>query len=370
MRIALVANTSWYIYNFRLPLIKSLVDSGHIVYVFAPADVYSRKLAKEGSKFINWELNQTSTNVVNELFSLFRLNKILNYSKIDLAFSYTPKGNIYTSISCLINRKMIVNNISGLGVLVTKKSILSSIINYMYSFLLRFSMMVFFQNDDDRRQILDVFGKNKIESDTLPGSGVDLNKFSNIFPKSNSEYDFLLSARLLKEKGVYEYVDAAKILLKKYPKTSFAIAGQVESGNGSAVKHEEIATWTRDGIVSYLGFTDHIKSILKDTKCFVLPSYYGEGVPRGLLEAASMSIPLITTDHPGCRDAVDDGHSGYLCRAKDSTHLAKMMIKIIEMSPAQRIRMGNRGRKKMEQEFDEKIVIDKYLKLVSKISSE
>ena len=369
MKIVFVANTSWYLYNFRVPLMNALKVMGHTVYAAAPKDAYSEKLEKLGIIFCEWHIGRTNVNPLTELFALFELQKILQHNKVDLALSYTPKGNIHTSISCMFSRKKVINNISGLGISVTKKAPLSTLLYHLYRFLLRYSDQVFFQNEDDRNFLLKGLTGKIIKSDSLPGSGVDVQKFSNNFNTPKPKYHFLLSARLLREKGVYEYIEASKIILKKYPKITFAISGQIENNSKSGIDVEDIEKWDQEGIAEYLGFTDDIRSFLLNTKCFVLPSYYGEGVPRGLLEAASLSIPLITTDHPGCRDAVDDGISGFLCAVKNPIDLAQKMEQVLEMSISERKEMGRHGRAKMVNNFDEKIIISKYVNLIEKIDS-
>ena len=366
MKLALIANTSWYLYNFRRSLIKKLIEKGHTVYVIAPKDNYSRKLVESGAIFIHWDVGRTNINPMSEFLSLLRLNRVLQQSKIHLVLSYTPKGNIHASLSCLFRRKRILNNISGLGVSVTEKSPVSFILYHLYRFILRFSALVFFQNNDDKELILSGLPEGIIKAGSLPGSGVDINEFSKDSESSAPRFNFLLSARLLEEKGVYDYVEASTIVRRIYPTATFAIAGQIERYHTSAINQAELDEWHQVNNVEYLGFTDDIKSFLRETTCFVLPSYYGEGVPRGLLEAASMAKPIITTNHPGCKDAVDDKRSGFLCQIKNPKDLADKMLKILNMPKYDLRTMGLNGREKMVKEFSEEIVINKYLSAIRK----
>ena len=204
----------------------------------------------------------------------------------------------------------------------------------------------------------------------LPGSGVDLSAFryAPMQPLGNRPFRFLLVARLLWDKGVGEYVEAARIVRRKYPTAKFQLLGFLDVKNPTAVSSADMDDWVREGVVEYLGVADDVKPYLTDADCVVLPSYR-EGVPRSLLEAAAMGRLIVTTDAVGCRDAVDDGVTGLLCRVADANDLADKLLRMIEMSPEGRVLMGQAGRRKMELEFDEKIVIDRYLRVIEGIVS-
>jgi glycosyltransferase involved in cell wall biosynthesis len=202
----------------------------------------------------------------------------------------------------------------------------------------------------------------------LPGSGVDLTKYpyTPLQTLENRPFRFLLVARLLWDKGVGEYIEAARILRLNYPDIKFQILGFLDVKNPSAVSSEQMADWVSEGVVEYLGVADDVNPYLMAADCVVLPSYR-EGVPRSLLEAAAIGRPIVTTDATGCRDVVDDGVNGLLCGVRDANDLAKKMQHMIEMTPSERCSMGNAGRKKMELEFDEKIVIDRYLTVIRSV---
>jgi glycosyltransferase involved in cell wall biosynthesis len=365
LKIGIIANTSWYIYNFRASLISALIENGHTIFVFAPKDNYSKSLIQLGVKYYNWDLDRLNTNPIYEVISLFRLYRLLRKNNIEMNLSYTPKGNIHSSIISMYSNIDIINNISGMGTTRNGRSILSKTIVTLYKLLLQKSVIVFFQNVEDRNYLLGEQLSLKVNSDILPGSGVDLRHFDIQYHISPNRFDFLLSARLLIEKGVYDFIEACKIIRSRNFEIKCALVGPIES-NKHGINASQIDEWENDGIVEYLGFTDDIREILKDIKCFVLPSYYGEGVPRGLLEAASMGIPLITTEHPGCRDTVIDEISGFLCEIRNPKDLAEKMIRILEMTDSEILLMGGQGRKKMIAEYDEKIVIGKYLNIINR----
>ena len=363
MKIALVANTSWYISNFRNNLIKAFIKSDNNVYCFAPKDNYSIRLNQIGATHKNWNLNQTSQNPFRELISIIHLKKLIKQNKIDILLSNTPKGNLYSLISTLFTDVKVICNISGLGEKFKKKSFISNSLLFIYKKLLIHAYVVFFQNKDDMRFINGSITSNN-KHHLIPGSGVDL---SNFIKSNNSfnlkKYHFSFIGRLIEEKGVYEYIEAIRLIKKNYPHAQCALIGFIDKRKNS-VSLNEIHKWEKENLITYLGSTENVKSILEQTECLVLPTYYNEGVPRSILEASAMRLPVITTYHTGCRDAVDDGVTGFLCEKKKINDLANKMEKILTMTAGQILIMGNHGREKMEREFDEKIVIQKYLDII------
>ena len=366
MKIGLVANTSWYIYNFRSSLILELVKAGHSIHVFSQEDQYSHLLTEIGACMHNWPIGRRNINPLLELKSQYFLMRLIKIYDIDVILSFTPKGNIHSSLACLmLGNRRVINNISGLGTITANTTFLTSLISQMYRFLLKHSAMVFFQNRDDMAYLFKSENESKYYYRLLPGSGVDLTKFIPNATEQACDYDFLLSARLLKEKGVYDYIEAIKLVKKEFPTINCAISGPLEKGSKSCITTVDLNKWQNENIADYLGFTDNICEYLRKVKIVVLPSYYGEGVPRSLLEAASMSKPIITTDHPGCKEAVNDGITGLLCKTRNPIDLANKMMRMLSMSNSDLKKMGELGRNKMVAEFDEKIVIDQYLKVIN-----
>ncbi|MCL2704805.1 MAG: glycosyltransferase family 4 protein [Spirochaetaceae bacterium] len=367
MKILITANTSWYIFNFRSNLITALINQGHIVETLAPVDSYTERLVKVGVAQHHFlKMDKSGTNPIKELFVLFRFFRILLKSKPDIIFSYTPKVNIYVSLIARFLQIPVAVNVSGLGIGFSSNGFLKKITVLLYHLSIKKAFKVFFQNSDDQAFFIEQGLVKAKNSELIPGSGVDLIKF-NCDRASTCKKEktvFLLVARLIWGKGIKEYVEAARIIKSKYPHTEFQIAGFIDYENPSAVPESELNQWIAEGIIKYLGSTDDIKSFYLDADCAVLPSFYREGIPRTLLEAAAMSLPVITTDNVGCRNTVDHGKTGFLCMVKDAADLAKKMESFLNMSYEQQVEMGKAGRKKMQQEFDEKIVISKYLALL------
>jgi len=367
MKILIAANTSWYIFNFRSNLIINLIKLGYTVETLAPSDMYTEKLINIGVKqHHSLKMDMCGMNPFKESMALLEIAKMIRRIRPDIIFCYTPKINIYTSLVARFFRIKTVVNISGIGNSFSSGRLVKNITLILYRIALRKSFRVFFQNFDNQTLFLEKGLVEKTNSERLPGSGVDLNKFrcdENII-YHKKKFVFFLASRLYLEKGIKEYIEAARIIKKKYPETEFQIVGFIGYNNASAITKAEINQWVTEGIIKYFGATDDIKSFYSNADCVVLPSYYNEGVPRTLLEAASMSLPIITTDSVGCRDTVDDGVTGLLCKIKDEIDLASKMERMINMPFEKRIEMGKAGRLKMENEFDESIIISKYLSLL------
>jgi glycosyltransferase involved in cell wall biosynthesis len=207
-------------------------------------------------------------------------------------------------------------------------------------------------------------------TELLPGSGIDLNRFTPAATTAvhdvNTKFRFLLIARMLRDKGVGEYVEAARLLRRRWPQAEFCLLGFVDVQNPAAISRAEMDVWVAEGVVNYLGVSDDVRIQIAIADCVVLPSYR-EGTPRTLLEAAAMARPIITTDAVGCREVVDDGINGYLCKARNAEDLAAKMEQMLSLPQAQRSEMGQRGRAKMKAEFDEQIVFRKYFAAIEDI---
>jgi len=342
-------------------LITKLQKNGYDIYAIAPRDKYSEKLQNKGITYIPIELDNKGTSPVNDLKFTFSLYKIYKKIQPDCLLHFTIKPNIYGSIAAKYLKIPVINNITGLGTVFLKKTIIQTITKALYKFAFTDVEKVFFQNEDDKALFISNALISEERMDILPGSGIDTNKFSPLPSKESSgKIIFLLIARVIRDKGIVEYVEAAKQLKSKYENVEFQILGQLGAINKSAISNDEVSLWEKKGYIRYLGTTDDVRSKIADATAIVLPSYR-EGTSKTLLEAASMAKPIVTTDVPGCNNVVENGKNGFLCRVKDPDDLAAKMEKIIKMSKEERERMGNYGRVKMINEFEEKIVIDKYL---------
>jgi len=365
--IAISLNTTWNIFNFRLGLIKALQQEGYKVVAIAPKDEYVDRLEEEKVSCYHIDINNKGTNPIEELKLIYNYIKLYKSINPDVILSYTIKPNIYGSIAAGILNIPAISNISGLGTVFLNDNISSKIARNLYKIGLRFPKKVFFQNSDDR----DLFIKYKLvdlqKTDLLPGSGIDTTKFVPVkIKRDDNKIKFLMIARLVGDKGLYEYLDAAKILKHTYTNTEFLLLGAFYPGNPTAITQEGLQKWIDKDIINYLGVSDNVKDEIAKVDCVVLPSYR-EGLSRVLLEAGSMAKPIVTTDTAGCRDIVTDGVNGYLCKVKDANSLASAMEKIINLDTKDRVKMGSLGREKIVNEFDESIVIDKYIKAMKDI---
>jgi len=363
-----MSNTSWNLFNFRLPLMRRLRDDGYEVIAVAPFDAYSNRLIEAGFRYITMPMNNKGTNPVEDFGLLVRLYKLFKYEVPDAVLTYTPKPNIYASMAGGLSRTDVIPNISGLGATFIRQTMLTRIMKALYKFALRFPPKVLFQNHDDLNFFIGLNLVSGGKAERIPGSGINTTDF---FPQPVSrEKDgsmvFLLVARLLWDKGVGEFVEAARMLQQKHSNVAFHLLGFLDVENPQAVPRAQVESWEAEGIITYLGVSDSVVDVMRRADCIVLPSYR-EGLPRTLIEAASLAKPVVTTDVPGCRDVVEDGITGLLCEVRNSIDLAEKMEYMIHMSIAERSAMGSLGRKKVINEFDENIVLDRYLQVVREL---
>lgn len=367
MRIAIVINASWNIYNFRLSLIKALLAEGHEVVAIASEDAYSQYLSDASCRFVPLAMDN-STNPFKDMALTWRLYKTYQQVKPDVVLHYTIKPNIYGSVAAYLAGIPAINNVSGLGTVFIKKDYISSIATVLYKFAFRFPVKVFFQNEDDRQLFLQNGLVKKKITGLLPGSGVDLERFkpSGAF-KRNTSFTFLMVARILYDKGVVEFVEASRLIKQQHPEVKCQLLGMIDEDSRSGIAKQNLEMWVKSGAIDYLGSTDAVADVIARADCVVLPSYR-EGTPRSLLEAAAMGKPLIATDAPGCREVVQDGVNGYLCLIQSAQDLASKMIQMMQQHEEQLKRMGFNSRLIAEQKFNDNFVIQKYLQAIAAVT--
>ena len=366
MRIVISINTSWNIYNFRLKLIEALQDEGHEIIAIAPKDDYVSKLESIGVACYNVTLNQKGTNPIKDLSLTYQYCKLFKKLKPDCVLSYTIKPNIYGNFAARLLNIPVINNISGLGTLFIKKSIATHFGKLLYKLSLNSTRHVFFQNSDDKS----LFVKNKLLkksiSSVIPGSGVDVNKF-NFTRTHNKACKFLFVGRLIADKGVFEYLEAAVSILKMYPKKEFLLVGELGCNNKTALSKTQIERYTEKyPQIKYLGKTDNIVSLLESVDVMILPSYR-EGLSKSLIESAAMQLPIITTNVPGCRDVVKNNFNGFLCRVKSKSSLEKAIFKMIDLNENERLEFGAHGRKIAVDKFSSDKVNKIYISKINEI---
>ena len=262
----------------------------------------------------------------------------------------------------------VINNVCGLGTVFLKKNLVSRIATWLYKISFNYPEKVFFQNQSD----LDLFIRNRMIreeiADLVPGSGIDLDSFPPCAFSRNENFQFLMISRLIIDKGIYEYIDAIRILRDKGIQCRFALLGKLDEQHSRGIKKAELEGWVKEGLVDYLGITQDVRPYIQSADCIVLPSYR-EGTPRTLLEAASSAKPIIATQVPGCQDVVEDNYNGLLCKVKNAEDLASKMEVMAFLDRDTLKKWGENGRLKVEQEFSEKFVIEKYLESIDDLSS-
>lgn len=367
MHVLLTGNTTFKLANFREGLIRRLVVEGHQVTVVAPPDEYVEKIRSLGCKFIPIKMDRNGTSPLAEARLLLSIFDVIRRLRPDVMFAYTIKNNIYGGIACRVLGVPFAPNVTGLGPAFDTTGLLNRTVRILYRFAFSKAMQVFFQNSSDLAIFSGIVPQDRVC--LLPGSGVDLIRFAaSPHPDSEEGIRFLLVARLIWEKGIGVYVDAARKVRETFPQARFQLLGPLDPDSKSGVSKAQVDEWVSEGVLEYLGSTQDVMPYLQAAHCVVLPSYYREGTPRSLLEAGAMARPIITTNSVGCRDTVEDGVSGFLCAPRSPESLAEKMMAFCEMSPVARHAMGRAGRAHIELKFDETIVLDKYLAAVATLS--
>lgn len=368
MRIAIVLNTSWNIYNFRLGLIKALQDREHEVIAVAPKDEYSLRLIEAGCRYEEVTMDSRGANPVKDIGLILELYTIYKRTRPDVILHFTIKPNIYGTIAARLLGIPCINNVCGLGTIFLKKNIVSLVAKLMYKIAFRFPKKIFFQNIEDRKLFFDKRLVSRGKTDLIPGSGLDLKKFLPEEYPENRKFTFLLISRLIYDKGILEYVEAIKRLKERGINARFQVLGPVDYNHRRGIPKDLVDNWINSQFFEYFGRKEDVREYIRFADCVVLPSYR-EGTPKSLLEAAGMARPVITTNVAGCKEVVSDGQNGLLCEPRNAEDLADKMFRMANLSREERKSMGQFGRKKIECEFREDLVIDKYLESIQNIKN-
>lgn len=357
------SNYAWTIFNFRMSLLRRLKYEGYRVVVLTQFDGYEKNILKEVDQVIPLLISRKGLNPFFDILTIYSFIKHIWTLKPDLLLLYTIKPVIYGSLAARLTRVKSISMITGLGTVFIENSWVTKLVKKLYKISLYSATTTFFQNLSDK----DLFVESKIIKNNTwkitPGSGLDLKKFQYIDLPNETELVFLFVGRLLGDKGVREFIKAARVIKLKFPRTVFQLLGPASSENRTAISISEINEWVQEGIVEYLGETDDIIFFLARASCVVLPSYR-EGTSKALLEAAAVGRPLIASDVPGCSEIIEDGKTGFLCKVKDHIDLALKMENMLILPYQSRKIMGKLGRKKVEEEFNENIVNNLYLNAI------
>jgi glycosyltransferase involved in cell wall biosynthesis len=376
LRIALVCNTAFAIYQYRQGLIRTLVARGVEVTVIAPRDRTTALLEQMGCRCVALHVASKGTNPRDDLRTLWSLYRLYRTIRPHIVFHYTIKPNIYGSIAAKLAGVDSVAVTTGLGYVFIQKSRAAQIAKRLYRFAFRFPREIWFLNQDDAAAFRD---QNLLahpeRARLLHGEGVDLEQFAftplpdrgQTHENNQRAFSFVLIGRLLWDKGVGEYVEAARRLRVTHPHARFQLLGPVGVDNPSAISQAEVDAWVREGVIEYLGEAHDVRPLIAAADCVVLPSYR-EGVPRTLMEASAIGRPIVATDVPGCREVVADGVNGLLCEVRNVDSLAAKLAQMLDMSSGERRAMGERGRAKVAKEFDERGVVERYRNLVQQLT--
>jgi glycosyltransferase involved in cell wall biosynthesis len=368
--IAIGYNTCHYVWMMRANLIRALIKEGYNVVVLAPADAYAGKLKQLGAVIIDLPMSMNK-NPVTDAFLTMRFRRELGQLKPSVFLGYTAKPNIFGTLAAASLGIPTINNIAGLGSGFISGGLVTILMKVLYRISLARSSMVFFQNPDDA----DLFAREEIvthdRTAVLPGSGVDTERYvpTQVQPRHGRRFRFLLIGRMLRDKGLYEFVEAARIIFAERDDVEFRLLGAAAVDNPAAIPARTLESWVTAGLVTYQDFCEDVRPEIWAADCVVLPSYR-EGTPRVLLEAASCGRPVITADAVGCRETVIDGETGFLCAPRNSNDLAAKMRKILNLAPEKVMKMGQAGRRLIESKFDENIVINCYLDAINWVTDE
>jgi glycosyltransferase involved in cell wall biosynthesis len=343
-----------------MPLIKSLRKSGYKVFVLTQFDGYEKKIKSASIHVRNLFISRKGVNPLVDVLTFFQILYWLIRIRPHSILCFTIKPVIYGALAARLSRVRSIVTITGLGTAFLSENWITKVVSGLYQVALSEVSAVFFQNKDDMRLFTDLKLVRPNLCRLSPGSGIDLDRFAYAELKKAKVFTFLLVARLLWDKGVGEYVEAARCVRKVVPNVRVQLLGPLGVQNRSAIDEHVVLGWVQDGIVEYLGEVEDIQDCVRRATCVVLPSYR-EGTSRVLLEAASIGRPILTTDVPGCREVVKDGVNGFLCRSRDPADLADKMMKTMSLSHEELVQAGRAGREIVEDEFSQNIVGKLYM---------
>ncbi|MBX3497336.1 MAG: glycosyltransferase family 4 protein [Parvibaculum sp.] len=367
MHILLTANAAWNVFNFRRSLALAMLADRHRIAVLAPADDAVEALNAIGCRFESLAMDVKGLSPLRDFKLIGEFRRQFHSFKPDVVLSFTIKNNIFGAIAARRAGVPFIPNVTGLGTAFLSGGLLQGVAEMLYRFAFRDLPVIFFQNEDDLALFLQRKLVRESQARLLPGSGIDLARFSaSPFPERADGSVFLMIARLLRDKGVVEYVEAAQRVKSVMPGTRFQLLGPPGAENRTAIDLKTVEAWAAEGAIEYLGETDDVRPFISEADCVVLPSYR-EGAPRTLIEAAAMARPVIATDVPGCRAVVEDGVTGFLCAARSGESLAAACQRFAALPIRRREAMGLAGRRKMEREFDQEIIVAAYRKALQDI---
>ncbi|OEH92141.1 glycosyltransferase family 4 protein [Bacillus solimangrovi] len=357
-RILILANNDIGLYKFRKELIKELLKVNE-VYISLPHGQFVEDLIELGCKFIDTQISRRGTNPITDYKLMMEYKRIIKEVEPNLVLTYTIKPNVYGGIVCRFMKVPYIPNITGLGTAVENGGILQKITLSLYSIALKEASCVFFQNKENLNFINNK-GIYKGKQKLIPGSGVNLNNYNVLdYPRDNI-IKFLFISRVMKHKGIDQYLDTAEYIKSRYPNTEFHILGFCEEAY-----EEKLKEMNANGIIKYHGMQSDVREFHAISHCTIHPTFYPEGMSNVLLESAACGRPIITTNRSGCREIIDNGINGYIVEQRNSRDLIKKVEEFLLLDYEAKRQMGLAGRNKVEREFDRQIVINAYIEEIN-----
>src|SRR5699024_7826186 len=358
-KVLILVNHDVVIYNFRLEIVEKLLEEQYEVYVSSPYGERIDDLIELGCEYIDSSVSRHGTNIIEDFKLLLHYREIMKEVQPDIVLTFTIKPNIYGGMACRLLNIPYIANITGLGTAVENGGLMQKITVMLYKVAFKKIKCVFFQNKENQQFFIDrkiALGKHQL----LPGSGVNLERFPLLDYPDDEIVKFVFISRIMKEKGIEQYLEAATYIKEKFPNTEFHICGFCEENYEDTLKDFEDR-----GIIIYHGMVRNIVDILKNMHCTIHPTYYPEGMSNVLLESAACGRPLITTDRSGCREIINQEKNGYLVKIKDNKDLIGKIEQFLQLNSVKKNEMGIQGRHKVEDEFDRKIIVNSYLSQIN-----
>jgi galacturonosyltransferase len=358
-KILIIGNNDVGLHNFRKELIERLISDGFHVFFSVPYGEKVEILKQTGAEYYPIEINRRGTNIKEEYILFREYRKLITNIRPDVVLTYTIKPNIYGGIAAKRAHIPCIATITGLGTSFQTNGWKAGLIIALYKYGISKNRAVFFQNKSN----LEFFVKQGLVQNNsavvVPGSGVNTDYFYPS-PVPHDTINFLFVARIMREKGIEEFLEAAQKIKSKYHDTRFQLLGYYEE----EIYRKKVEELASKSIIEYLGISSDTRREMAQADCIVLPSFYPEGMSNVLLEGAAMGLPLITTENHGCRETVVDGVSGFLCKPRDAAGLTESLERFLALSPEERREMGLRGREKVVNEFDRRIVVERYMEVI------
>lgn len=358
-KIAFVGNSSQTMCNFRLGVMAELARNGYEIVVIAPKDSNITAFKQNQIRLIPIEMDCKGMNPFVDIELSTTLLSIYKKERFDFIFHYTIKPIIYGGWAARQVHISQISVVTGLGYTFIRKGWINRVAKILYRLSLRSAKEVWFLNQEDKTLFVEQSLVAQYKTRLINGEGVNVEKYKSVQKSLSHPFTFLFVGRVLWDKGIGEYVEAAKVVKQQHPKVLFKILGQLGANNPACVNIEQMNEWEQTGVVKYLGETSNVIPYIEQANCVVLPSYR-EGISRVLLEAASMEKPIIASNVPGCREIVINGENGFLCKPQNTSSLIACMMHMLSLSEEERRLFGQKGRELVNQLYDEKIIIQLY----------